>query len=118
MDTIFIEQLAVDAVIGVYDWERETTQRLLIDLDIGFTVRDAAADDDFEQTLDYQAVAERVQAFAAASRYQLVETLAEETARLLIANFDVEQVSVRVSKPGALAKAANVGVRITRSREV
>jgi dihydroneopterin aldolase len=118
LDTIFIEQLAVDAVIGVYDWEREITQRLFIDLDIGFTIRDAAADDDVDQTLDYQAVAERVQEFVAASRYRLIETLAEEIARLLIADFDVLEVGVRVSKPGALPQAANVGVRVTRSREV
>ncbi|MBS62361.1 dihydroneopterin aldolase [Salinisphaera sp.] len=117
MDTIFIEQLAVDAVIGVYDWERETTQRLFIDLDIGFSIRDAAADDDVDQTLDYQAVAERVHAFASASRYHLIETLAEEIARLLLTDFEAFKATVRISKPGAVPQAANVGVRVTRSSE-
>lgn len=117
MDTIFIEQLGVDTIIGVYDWERATPQRVYIDLDIGFYTRDAAADDDVAQTLDYKAVADRVAEFVTAAQFKLVETLAEETARVLLAEFDVPQVAVRINKPGALPQAAGVGVRIFRQRE-
>lgn len=118
MDTIFIEQLGVDTVIGVYDWERKAPQRVVLDLEMGFTIRDAAADDDFAQTLDYKAVADRVSEFVAGAHFQLLETLAEEVARLLLADFDVPKVSVRVNKPGALPQAAGAGIRITRQREV
>jgi len=118
LDTIFIQQLGVDTIIGVYDWERAAPQRVYIDLDIGFSTRDAAADDDVAQTLDYKAVADRVRDFVAASQFKLVETLAEEVARLLLADFDVPEVAIRVNKPGALPQASGVGVRITRQREV
>lgn len=117
LDTIFIDGLEADTVIGVYDWEHAIRQRVVIDLEIGFSIRDAAADDDVLQTIDYDAVATRVREFVAQARFALVETLAEETARLLLADFDVEQVGVRVNKPGALAHAAGVGVRILRKRE-
>lgn len=117
LDTIFIERLEVDTIIGVYEWEHRAPQRLFIDLQIGASIRAAAADDDVLQTIDYEAVANRVRDFAAEARYALVETLAEETARLVLADFDVTQITVRVTKPGALAQAAGVGVEITRLRE-
>lgn len=117
MDTIFIEHLEVDTIIGVYRWEHQAPQRLLLDLEIGFSIRAAAADDDVLQTVDYEAVANRVREFAGRARYALVETLAEETARLVLTDFDVLQIKVRVTKPGALAQAGGVGVQITRLRE-
>lgn len=117
MDTIFIEQLEIDAVIGVYEWEHAIRQRVVMDLEIGYSIRDAAADDDVLQTIDYDAVATRIGEFVAKTRFALVETLAEETARLLLAEFDVAQVGIRVNKPGALAHASGVGVRILRKRE-
>lgn len=117
LDTIFIERLAVDTVIGVYDWERNTRQRVFIDLDIDFDIRDAAADDAVAQTLDYKAVADRVGAFVRSARFRLVETLAEEVARLVMTEFDVDLVAVGVDKPQALPNARSVGVRIVRRRE-
>jgi len=117
LDTIFIDQLEVDTIIGVYDWERDAVQRVIIDLDMGFSIRAAAADDDVLQTIDYEAVVNRVREFVGQRHFALVETLAEETARVLLAEFELLQVSICVNKPGALANAAGVGVRITRQRE-
>lgn len=114
MDTIFIEQLGVDTVIGVYDWERHIRQRVVIDLDMDFDIRAAAANDDVTRTLDYKAVSKRVSAFVSAARFELVETLAERVASLVLEEFPVARVTVRLNKPHALRGAAGVGVRITR----
>ena len=116
MDTIFIEQLVVETVIGIYDWERHIRQRVVIDLDMDFDIRAAAAGDDVEQTLNYKAVGKRVSAFVEAAEFQLVETLAERVAALVLDEFPVQRLSLRVNKPHALRGAAGVGVRITRER--
>ncbi|GAB3680518.1 dihydroneopterin aldolase [Salinisphaera aquimarina] len=116
MDTIFIDQLSVDTVIGVYDWERTIRQRVVIDLEMGFDIRAAAADDDVALTLDYKSVAKRVIAFVEAAEFELVETLSERIAALILDEFDVTTVSLRLNKPCALRGAAGVGIRITRSR--
>lgn len=115
-DWIVIEALAVDAVIGVYDWERDILQRLVLDLSMRCDISAAAAAADVERTLDYAAIAERVCDFVAGSRFKLVETLAERVAALVLEEFDVDCLRLKVSKPGAVANAANVGVRIERRR--
>lgn len=116
MDTIFIDQLTVDTVIGLYDWERRIRQRVIIDLEMGFDIRQAAATDDVAHTLDYKAVAKRVIAFVEAAEFDLVETLSERTAALIIEEFPVERVILRLDKPHALRGARGVGIRITRER--
>ena len=114
MDTIFIERLEIDTVIGVHDWERQVRQRVSLDLEMAFDIRAAAADDDVNRTLDYAAVAERVIAFVEASAFELVETLAEHVARLIVDEFGVARVSLRLDKPMALRQAKSVGIRIVR----
>lgn len=115
MDQVFIQGLAVEAVIGVYDWEREIRQRLLIDLQLATDIRAAAANDDLSKTLDYKAIADRISDFVGASRYQLLETLAEDVAQLLLSEFGVKGVKLRIAKPGAVPEAQSVGVEIERS---
>lgn len=114
MDNVFIEGLEVDTVIGVYDWEREIRQCLRLDVVCAWDNRRPAESDDLRQALDYAALSERIQAFADQARYQLVETFAERLAELLMHEFHIPWLRLRVTKPGAVPAAAGVGVEIER----
>ncbi len=114
MDIVFIKQLQVDTVIGVYDWEKTIKQRLLLDLRLSTDQRAAANRDDIRLTVDYAVVSEKVIALITAEPIELIETVAERVAQLLLREFAISQVEVTVSKPGAVAQAATVGVQITR----
>lgn len=114
MDTVFIRELRVDTVIGVYDWERSVRQTLLLDLEMAWDNRPAAAGDRLDAALDYAAVSERIMAYLAQQRFQLIETLAERVAELVLAEFGVPWLRLRVCKPGAVAAARDVGVLIER----
>lgn len=116
MDIVFVKQLAIDTVIGVYEWEKTIQQRLLFDLELATDIRDAANADDIRQTLDYAVICERVTALVQARPVELIETLAERVAAMLLDEFATTRVLVQVDKPGAVAAAATVGVRICRSR--
>jgi dihydroneopterin aldolase len=115
VDQVFIKGLAVEAVIGVYDWERRILQPLVLDLDMGWDISAAAAGDDLAATLDYAAVSMRVLEYVAASQFLLVEALAEHVAALVMQEFSVPWLRLQVTKPGAVAQAAGgVGVLIER----
>jgi len=114
MDIIFLHDLRVEAVIGIWEWERKIRQTIAIDLEMAADIRKAAASDSVEDTLNYKSVAKRVQQFVADSSFQLVETLAEEIASIVRNEFDVPWVRVRVSKPGAIRGARDVGILIER----
>ncbi len=115
-DTIFLHELRVETVVGIWHWERQIRQTVSIDLEMGGDMRRAAESDRIEATLNYKAVAKRVQEFVADSSFQLVETLAEKIASLVLDEFDVPWIRVRVSKPGAIRGARDVGVVIFRSK--
>jgi dihydroneopterin aldolase len=114
MDTIFLHNLKIDAVIGIWEWERKIRQTVVIDLDMAADIRKAAESDDVADTLNYKLVAKRLQSFVAESEFQLVETLAERIAAIVIGEFGVPWVRVRVNKPGAIRGAQDVGVVIER----
>ncbi|WP_285960164.1 dihydroneopterin aldolase [Pseudomonas tohonis] len=114
MDTVFIEGLEVDTVIGAYDWERSIRQCLRLDLQMGWDNRPAAAGDELAHALDYASVSQRIQAFAAESQFQLVETFAERLVALLMAEFQIPWVRLKLHKPGAVSAASSVGVEIER----
>ena len=114
MDIIFLRDLRVETVIGIWDWERKIRQTVAIDLEMSTDIRRAAASDSVADTLNYKSVAKRVQAFVAASSFQLVETLAEKIAAVVLDEFTVTWVRVSVNKPGAIRGAQDVGVRIER----
>ena len=114
MDIIFLHSLKVDAVIGIWEWERKIRQTVAIDLEMSADIRKAAASDSVDDTLNYKLVAKRVQQFVAESSFQLVETLAERIAEIVIDEFDVGWVRVRLNKPGAIRGARDVGVIIER----
>lgn len=114
MDIIYLNNLQVDAVIGIYDWERRTRQRLILDIEIGVDIRGAARTDNIDDTLNYKAVAKRVIAFVSDSRYQLVETLAENIAAVILEEFSVPWCRLRLNKQGAVKGVRDVGVVIER----
>jgi dihydroneopterin aldolase len=114
MDTIFLNELKVDTVIGIWDWERKIRQTVIIDLEMAADIQKAAASDKVDDTLNYKLVAKRVQQFVTDSEFQLVETLAEHIATIIRDEFAVPWVSVRVNKPGAIRGARDVGVFIER----
>ncbi len=114
MDIIFLHNLKVDTVIGIFDWERRIRQDVIIDLDMAADIRKAASSDHIDDTLDYKAVAKRIIAFVEAAEFQLVETLAERIAEIILGEFPVPWVRVRINKQGAVRGARDVGVIIER----
>ena len=117
MDIIYLNDLKIDTVIGVYDWERRIKQTVRLDLEMGADIRRAAASDSIEDTLNYKAVAKRLIDFVGQSQFQLVETLAERVAEIILGEFDVPWVRVRINKKGAVRYAEDVGVIIERRRD-
>jgi 7,8-dihydroneopterin aldolase/epimerase/oxygenase len=117
MDKIFIHALKTEAIVGIFDWERQVKQTVLIDLEFSADVRKAALSDSIEDTLNYKRVAKRVLAFVADSQFHLVETLAEHVAMLMLEEFSVASVRVALSKPGALRSSRDVGVVLERDRD-
>ena len=116
MDKIFIHALKTEAIIGIFDWERQVKQTVLIDLELGADIRTAALSDSIDDTLNYKALAKRVLSFVGASQFHLVEALAENIAMLILEEFGVAWVSVVLSKPGAVRSSRDVGIAIERDR--
>mgnify|MGYP001821633459 FL=1 len=117
MDRVFIENLTVETVIGIFDWEREIRQAVSLDLDMDYDISQAAASDSIEDTLDYKAVAKRLIRFVEKSEFRLVEALAEHCAQIVLNEFPVERLKLKLSKPGAVRGSSAVGVIIERSRD-
>ena len=116
MDIVYIRELEIDTIIGIYDWEREQKQTVSLDLEMATDIRPAARDDDIRLALDYKQVAKRLIAFTEESEFFLVETLAEEIARIVIEEFNVSWLRLRVGKPGAVTNSREVGVVIERGQ--
>lgn len=116
MDIIYLNDLRIDTVIGIYDWERRIKQTVSLDLEMATDIRKAAASDSIEDTLDYKAVAKRLISFVGESKFQLVETLAEQVASIILTEFNVPWVRVRLNKKGAVRYAGDVGIIIERGQ--
>ena len=114
MDIIYLHGLKIDATIGIWEWEKAIRQTVVIDLDMGADIRKAASSDDVKDTLNYKAVAKRLQQFVGDSSFELVETLAEKIAEIILNEFDVPWVRVKLNKPGAIRGSRDVGVLIER----
>ncbi|MEG7492350.1 bifunctional dihydroneopterin aldolase/7,8-dihydroneopterin epimerase [Enterobacter hormaechei] len=114
MDIVFIEQLSVITTIGVYDWEQTIEQKLVFDIEMGWDNRKSAKSDDVNDCLSYAGISETVIGHVEGQRFALVERVAEEVADLLLSKFNSPWVRIKLSKPGAVARAANVGVIIER----
>ena len=115
MDIIFLSGLTTECIIGIWDWERRVKQKVVVDLEMGADIRRAAATDHIDDTLDYKRVAKRLLQFVGDSQFQLVETLAERIAELVITEFAVPWVRVRLNKQGAIRGSRDVGILIERS---
>jgi len=114
MDKIFLSALTVECIVGIWDWERRVKQTVIIDLEIATDIRRAAASDRIDDTIDYKKVAKRLLAFVGESQFNLVETLAEQIARVVVTEFGVSWVKVRLNKQGAIRGARDVGIEIER----
>jgi dihydroneopterin aldolase len=114
MDILYIRNLKVDAVVGIFSWEKRIRQPLHLDLEIAIDIRKAAATDDIQYALDYKTVSTRLTQFISQSEWHLIETLAEKIAALLMAEFGVTWLRLKLSKPAALPSADSVGLMIER----
>lgn len=117
MDIVYIRDLRVDTIIGIYDWEREVRQTISLDLEMAADIRKAAQTDDIQYALNYKAVSKRLIAYLENRDAQLVEALAEEVASIVRTEFGVAWVRLRLSKPGALRGARDVGLIIERGEK-
>lgn len=116
MDIIYLNDLRIETVIGVFDWERRIKQTVILDLELGYDIRRAGQTDDLADTLDYGKVAERTRAFVENSQYQLVEALAENLAQLLLREFSLPWLRLKINKQGAVPGVNGIGVIIERIR--
>ena len=117
MDKIFIHALKTEAIIGIFDWERQVKQTVILDIEISADITKAALSDSIDDTLNYKRIAKRVLAFVEESKFHLVETLAEHIAMLLLEEFGVAWVGLSLSKPGAIRSSRDVGVMLERTRD-
>ena len=117
MDKIFIHALKTEATIGIFDWERQVKQTVIVDIEISADVHKAALSDSIDDTLNYKRVAKRVLAFVEESKFHLVETLAEHVAMLILEDFGIAWVRISLSKPGAIRDSRDVGVVLERQRD-
>ena len=114
MDFVYIRELEVKTIIGIYDWEREQKQVVSINLEMASDIRKSADSDSIEHALDYKAVAKRLIDFVESSQFFLVETLAEKIAEIILNEFGVSWVKLQLGKPGAVTGSKDVGVIIER----
>lgn len=117
MDIVYIRDLKIETVIGIFDWERRIRQTVSLDLEMATDIRKAAASDDIRDALDYKAVSKRLISFISESEFLLVETMAEKIASIVREEFQVPWLRLRLSKPGAVRGSQDVGVIIERGEK-
>jgi dihydroneopterin aldolase len=117
MDKVIIRDLALETIVGLYPWERAVKQTLLIDVDMATDIRQAAADDDLQYTVDYSAVCAAIVILADKGQYQLIETLAENIATMVLKNFAVTWLRVAVHKVDVMTHVGRVGIEIERGEK-
>lgn len=116
MDIVYIKELEVETVIGIFDWERKIKQIVSLDIEMQSDIALAAGTDSIEEALDYKSVSKRLISFIEESEFQLIETMAEKVASIVLDEFDVPWLKLRLSKPGAVRGSKDVGVIIERSK--
>ena len=117
MDKIFLTGLTVECIVGIWAWERQVKQTVVFDLELAADIRKAAATDNIEDTIDYKKISKRLLTFVGDSQFQLVETLAERVAELIVREFHVPWVKVKLNKQGALRGSRDVGIIIERTEQ-
>jgi dihydroneopterin aldolase len=116
LDIVFIEDLRIDTIIGIYDWEREVKQTIALDIEMAADNKKPASSEDIEDALNYKAVAKRMIAFTEESQFQLVETLSERLVEIIMGEFNVPWCRLKLSKLGAVTGSRSVGVIIERGQ--
>jgi len=114
MDKIFLTGLSIECIVGVWEWERQVKQTVVFDIEMAVDIRKAAASDHLDDTIDYKKVSKRLLSFVGESQFQLVETLTERVAEIIIREFGVPWVQVKLNKKGALRGSRDVGILIER----
>jgi 7,8-dihydroneopterin aldolase/epimerase/oxygenase len=117
LDKIFLTGLTIECIVGVWEWERQVKQAVVLDIEMATDIRKAASSDRLEDTIDYKKVSKRLLSFVGESQFQLVETLTERVAEIIVKEFHVPWVKVRLNKQGALRGAQDVGIVIERTAE-
>lgn len=117
MDIIFLGGLEIDTLIGIYDWERQRRQTVILDIEMAFDIKKAAQTDDIQYALDYKIVSDRIIDFVKNSDYLLVERLISEIATLIRAEFNVPWVKITLNKKGAIGAGIDVGITIERGKK-
>jgi dihydroneopterin aldolase len=117
MDIIFLGGLEIETVIGIYEWERNIKQKIILDIEMGFDIKKAAASDDISFALDYKSVSDRIINFVEQSEYFLVETLIESIANVLRSEFNIPWLKITLNKKGAISRARDVGIIIERGQK-
>lgn len=114
MDIIFLGGLQIETIIGIYDWERETKQTIVLDIEMAHDINQAAETDDIQYALDYKTVSKRIISFVEQSQFYLVEKLIIEIANIIQNEFQVPWVKIKLNKKGAIRGASDVGIIIER----
>ncbi|ASF48150.1 dihydroneopterin aldolase [Methylovulum psychrotolerans] len=114
MDIVFLGGLKIDTLIGIYDWERQQRQTVILDIEMAFDIAKAADTDDIRYALDYKTVSDRIISFVQASEFFLVERLISEIAELILGEFAVPWVKITLNKKGAIGSGIDVGITIER----
>lgn len=117
MNILFIRELEIETIIGVYEWEKRIKQTLILDVEVAADVNKAIETDDLQYTLDYKAMADRLTEYAENNHFNLVEALAERLAKILQTEFGASWLRLRIAKPGPLDNARDVGVVIERGKK-
>lgn len=115
-DKIYVEDLRVKATIGIFDWEKKIKQDVSISYEIPHDNVKAAKADAIEATTDYKSITKGIISFVENNKFELVETFAEKIAEMVIKDFNIDEIRLRVSKPGALRFSKDVGVIIERDK--
>ncbi|MDP3334723.1 MAG: dihydroneopterin aldolase [Methylococcaceae bacterium] len=118
MDIIFLGGLEIQTIIGIYDWERETKQTIILDIEMAFDIEKAAETDDIQYTLDYKTVSKRIISYVEDSQFYLVEKLIVEIANIIRNEFNVSWVKITLNKKGAIRGASDVGIVIERGEKI
>ena len=117
MDIIYLNDLRIDTVIGIYEWERRTKQTVIFDIEMAADIRKAAESDNINDTLSYKTVAKRLISYVSTSEFELIETLAEQVAGILLDEFKVPWCRLRLNKRGAVRGVRDVGIIIERGEK-
>lgn len=115
MDKVFIKGLELFTLIGVYDFERDAKQRILVDLELRTDLTPAGKSDNVADTLDYGAIANRLAEIADTASYKLLEALADEMIAVVLTEFAAQTVTLTIHKPDILNNVDTVGISLRRT---